>query len=86
MDDVWVADSERGTLTRLSFGAGEDETPVWSPDGRFVAWASSTSDMIRGILRRPADGSGKEELLWKLDKHAHLREWLPDGRSLLLEI
>ena len=85
-NDVWVTDLTRGTLTRLSFEAGEDETPVWSPDGLFVAWASSRSDVMRGIYRRAADGSGQEELLWKLDKHAHVRDWLPDGRGLVIEI
>lgn len=85
-NDVWVTDLARGTLTRLSFDAGEDETPVWSPDGRFVAWAASRSDVMRGIYRRAADGTGQEELLWKLDKHAHVRDSLPDGRGLVIEI
>jgi eukaryotic-like serine/threonine-protein kinase len=85
-NDVWVADVSRGTLTRLSYSPGEDETPVWSPDGRTVAWASSRPGLLRGIFRRPADGSGSEELIWKLDQHAHVRDWSPDGRALVLEI
>ena len=32
-DDIWVYDLGRGTMTRLTFEPGEDETPVWSPDG-----------------------------------------------------
>jgi hypothetical protein len=32
-NDVWVASVERGTLTRLSFNPGEDETPAWAPGG-----------------------------------------------------
>ena len=85
-NDVWVTDPARGTLTRLSYDPGEDETPAWSPDGRSVAWASSRSDLARGIYRRAADGSGNEELIWKLDKHAHVRDWLPDGSGLVIEI
>ena len=85
-NDVWVTDVSRGTLVRLSLDAGEDETPVWSPDGRSVAWAGSRADVLRGIFRRPADGSGSEELVWKLEKHAHVRDWTPDGRALVLEI
>jgi eukaryotic-like serine/threonine-protein kinase len=85
-NDVWVADAARGTLTRLSFDVGEDETPAWSPDGRTVAWVSSRSDLVRGIFRRPADGSGSEELVWQLDKHCHVRDWSPDGHTLVLEI
>lgn len=85
-NDVWVADVVRGTLTRISYDTGEDETPEWSPDGRTVAWAASRSDLMRGIFRRPADGSGSEELVWRLDKHAHVRDWSPDGHTLVLEI
>jgi serine/threonine-protein kinase len=85
-NDVWVADVTRGSLTRLSYDAGEDETPAWSPDGRTVAWASTRSDLIRGIFRRRADGSGSEELVWRLDKHCHVHDWSPDGRYLVLEI
>ncbi len=52
-NDIWVADVTRGTLTRLSYNAGEDETPAWSPDGRTVVWASSRTDLTRGIFREP---------------------------------
>jgi len=85
-NDIWVTDIARGTLTRLSMDAGEDETPVWSPDGRFVAWSGSRGDVLRGIFRRRADGSGSEELIWKLENHAHVRDWTPDGRALVLEL
>lgn len=84
-NDVWVASVERGTLTRLSFNPGEDETPVWSPDGRTVAWSASRSDLVRGIFRRSADGRGNEELIWSLDLHAHVRDWTPDGKALIFE-
>jgi serine/threonine-protein kinase len=85
-NDIWMTDIARGTLTRLSMDAGEDETPVWSPDGRFVAWSGSRGDVLRGIFRRRADGSGTEELIWKLENHAHVRDWTPDGRALILEL
>lgn len=85
-NDIWVADVTRGTLTRLSYNAGEDETPAWWPDGRTVVWASSRTDLTRGIFRRAADASGNEELIWKLDQHCHVRDWTPDGRSLVIEI
>ena len=85
-NDVWVADIERGALTRISFNDGEDETPAWSPDGRTIAWASSRSGIVRGIFRRPADGSGSEELVWSLDKHCHVRDWSSDGKTLVIEI
>jgi Tol biopolymer transport system component len=49
-------------------------------------WTATRSGVARGIFRRAADGSGKEELVWTLDKHAHLRDWLPDGKAIILEV
>jgi len=84
-DDVWVADTERGMISRLSFDSGEDETPVWSPDGRWVAWAATRKGTLRGVFRRPADGSGAEELLWETEKHTHVRDWLAGGKTMVVE-
>jgi Tol biopolymer transport system component len=85
-DDIWVVDLRRGTTTRLSFDPGEDETPAWSPDGRWVAYASSRGGQRRAIYRRAADGSGSEELLFSSPDHMHVDDWSHDGRSLLLTI
>ena len=85
-DDVWVADPARGSLMRLSSDPGEDETPAWSRDGRFIAWTATRADVARGIYKRAADASGGEELLWTTSAHLHVNDWSPDGTTLLLEI
>ncbi|MGH9578873.1 MAG: TolB family protein, partial [Terriglobales bacterium] len=53
--DVWTYDLSRGSLTRFTFDEGEDETPVWSPDGKRVAFSSTLSDQPRTILLKNAD-------------------------------
>ena len=83
-DDIWVLDLVRGTQTKLSLGDGEDETPAWSPDGRWVAWSTGRDDR-RVILRKRADGSGAEEVLWSGPEHAHVTAFAPDGRSIFFE-
>ena len=82
-DDIWVVNLETGAPQRLTFNADEDETPVWSPDNVWVAYAS-TRGGSRQILRRRADGGGSEETLWKGTEHTHVNDWTPDGRSLLI--
>jgi serine/threonine-protein kinase len=39
--DIWVYDPQRDTSTRLTFGGGfVNQWPVWTPDGRYVVFAS----------------------------------------------
>ena len=82
-NDIWIIDVARGALTRLTFDPGEDETPVWSPDGVWVAWATQRSGHPREVLRRRADGSGEEQVVWTTSAHVHLHDWSPDGSELL---
>ena len=84
-NDVWTLDLGRQALTRLTFEPDEDETPAWSPDDRWIAFAA-TRGGERRVIRRPADGSGAEEVLWTLADHAHVTDWSPDGRSLLVDV
>jgi hypothetical protein len=81
-DDIWVINLQSGAQQRLTFNNDEDETPVWSPDDVWVAYAS-TRDGGRQVLRRRADGGGSEEVVWKGTEHVHVHDWTPDGRYLI---
>ncbi len=65
----FVIDLDRGTLMRLTADPGEDETPIWTPDGKWVVYTSTRADHARAIFRRMADGSSSEELLWSGTGH-----------------
>jgi serine/threonine protein kinase/WD40 repeat protein len=86
-NDIWIFDMARGAMSRLTFDPREDETPAWSPDGRWIAYAGYVpgGGADRAVLRRRADGSGAEEVLMKGPTHSHVTDWTPDGRSLLIE-
>jgi Tol biopolymer transport system component len=80
--DVWILDLVRGSLARLTFEAGEDETPLWSPDGLRVTYNASRAGRPLAVFRRPADGTGGEERLFETESHIHTGSWSPDGRFL----
>ena len=80
--DVWIYDLDRGALRRITFAPGEDELPVWSPDGKRIAFASNGRQQAFVI---PADGSGQEEPLMENDTHFHLQSWSPDGKVIAYE-
>ena len=79
--DVWVYDIPHGTLTRLTFD-GHDIAPVWSPDGKRIAYAANRTGGWE-ILSKLADGSGAEEsLIAGQDWFQITGSWSPDGKYL----
>jgi Tol biopolymer transport system component len=76
---LWRWDFARGAATRLTFGPGSGFNPIWSPDGRYVAYGR----VGVGIFRKPANGAGVEELLLPVKALAVPKSWSPDGRFIL---
>jgi eukaryotic-like serine/threonine-protein kinase len=82
--DIWTINLPTGILTRLTFDPGEDSRPIWSPDGKRIAFARATGNRTH-VLVRNADGSGEEELLWESDKKMRPSDWSPDGNFILCD-
>ncbi len=61
-DDIWIYDIPRGLLSRLTFGWGNNTSPVWSADGKYVMYSAEKGG-IANIYRKPWDGNGSEERL-----------------------
>jgi serine/threonine-protein kinase len=82
--NVWVYDRKApgASLRRLTFG-GRNRYPIWSPDGRYIAFQSDREG-DGAIFRQLANGSGAAERLTKPDAGAqHEPEsWSPDGKTL----
>jgi Tol biopolymer transport system component len=77
--DTWVLEFARGVATRLTFGPPGNFNPIWSPDGRYIAY-----DKIGvGIYRKPANGAGGEEFLVPSKSLAVPKNWSPDGRFIV---
>jgi eukaryotic-like serine/threonine-protein kinase len=61
-EDIWVLDLKQHTRTRLTFDTTAS-WPVWSPDGRRIAYGRALNDSTTNIFWLPADGSGTRERL-----------------------
>jgi Tol biopolymer transport system component len=76
--DVWIVDLVKGGSTRLTYDPATDTQPVWSPDGKWVAWASNRNKEP-GLFRKAADGSGAEERLSTSTTLVQLTDWSHNG-------
>ena len=82
---LWVLELARGTISRLTFGSGIDSRPVWSPDGRRIAFTSRREGETV-IAEKPSDGSGDEQVLVKSLEQKTPYDWSRDGHYLLYTI
>jgi eukaryotic-like serine/threonine-protein kinase len=78
--DIWVWDLVGQTLTRLTFTPGLESFPVWTPEGKRIAY----NRQAEGLFIRPADGTGEESLLSKSDLIQFAQSFTPDGKSLVV--
>ncbi len=84
--DIWIAETGRPAASRLTTAQGRHSFPVWSPDGKWVAYSSG-----RGLVRREAAGGGAEQRLLSpafeqsvsSDSALWPHDWSGDGRFLI---
>jgi len=79
--DVWVLDPRRDAMTRLTFGGATYRFPRWSPDGRYLVFASAGN----GIFQARADGSSQPQALTQSKNLQYPSSFTPDGRRLAFE-
>jgi Tol biopolymer transport system component len=84
--DIWIWDLVRTTLTRLTFDAGQDRFPIWSPDGQRIAYSAQSrgDDFNWRLVSRAADGTGTAESLVGSIGQMFPTAFLPDATGILV--
>ena len=85
--DIWTLDLSRGTVSRLTTHEAIDATPIWTPDGQGIVFASNR-DGSWGFYSRAADGTGQVEHLVSIDDTQFPLApyaWSLDSQSLVFE-
>ncbi len=79
--DVWILSLDQGTLSRATFVRdGHDAT--WTPDGRFITYASFKSGAL-GLYRIRPGSTEPAESLFASTALGYSGVWLPDGSGLI---
>ena len=79
--NLWIADSKGERIRELTHGNWRDSSPVWSPDGKRIAFISDR------------DGTDQIHVMWldtrevaqltHLERTPSTLRWSPDGKMLL---
>jgi Tol biopolymer transport system component len=83
--DIWVIDWQRGVSTRLTLDPADDINPVWSPDGRRVAFTSFRKGNA-DIFVKNANGVGDETALLDSSADEYVEDWSKDGRYIAYRV
>lgn len=84
-DKIWAIPAAGGKPAELTFGEGEDEEPVYSPDGRWIAFESNRGlPEERHVWVVPATG-GEPHRVTHLAGLESLPHWSADSKTLRLQ-
>lgn len=79
MSNIWIVPTTGGAAAQLT-QSGHDSSPVWSPDGKTIAFLSSRSGASQVYLLSLEGGEARP--LTKLSTGADLVKWSPDGKTI----
>jgi dipeptidyl aminopeptidase/acylaminoacyl peptidase len=86
--NIWIANTQTGESKNLTDGKGSNWSPVWSPDGNYLAFYSDRSGVARLWVWEKSSG----KLLQVSDEIVHpfypfeAARWSADSRRILVKI
>jgi len=80
-DDIHLFDFPRGSLTRFTYEGGDEQAPVWTPDGTRVAYSSQRGGTPT-MYWKTADGNGTPERILAAENPQRPSSFSADGKFL----
>ena len=78
---IWLTNLATKQNVQLTFAEKSSSNPIWSPDGKWIAFLSNRKDSKNNIYRLSLEG-GEAEPLTDLKGSAGNFSWSPDGRYI----
>jgi tricorn protease len=79
--EIFTAPTGEGDLVQITDGAARDQNPVYSPDGRRIAYVSDASGREE-LYVVSTDGAGRPERITDVDALKLSFAWSPDAASI----
>ena len=93
---IWTMNADGSDLTRLTHNQSNEDTPVWSPDGKKIAFVKeveeevevgslpdeTTTRLIQKVVVMDADGCNQVELPVPKGKYAYEPTWSANGEKI----
>src|ERR1051325_7867495 len=84
---IWMVGIDGSTDRQITFSSESENSPRWSPDGKYLSFASSRPGKARGNQVWLLDRAGGEAMqLTEIKGRLQGHEWSPDSKRLLLLI
>jgi serine/threonine protein kinase/Tol biopolymer transport system component len=81
--DVWIEELASNATARLTFGPGLNEVPIWSPDGKKIAFGTQEK-LNFNLFQKNSDGSGSQSMVADLGgQEQGAWDWSRDGKYIL---
>jgi dipeptidyl aminopeptidase/acylaminoacyl peptidase len=81
-DKIWLIPSSGGKPKELTFGTGEDEEPVYSPDGKWIAFESNRDLAEERHIWVVPESGGEPHRATGLVGFESAPHWSPDSQSI----
>src|SRR6476660_1335884 len=81
---IWLVERTGGAAKRLTNTPNDETNPVFSPDGRRIAFSRSNGNDW-DIFVAAADGSGEPTRITMMPEDDLVTAWSPDGSEVIFE-
>ncbi len=82
--DIWTVPAENGITRNLTASSGaHDRNPLWSPDGKYIAFISDMSGEYEIYIIRGDGSEPPVQLTNGADTYKYRLRWSPDSKKIL---
>ncbi len=82
--DLWIAELQRGTFSRVTSDQSNDTNAVWSPNGKKIVFCSNRKGVF-DLYQKEIGSIQEDELLLHTENPKTPEDWSLDGKYLLYQ-